>query len=403
VLSSIRDLLQQLLKQVKPPKPFSWQMLVLLSLFSFLISRFIENVLIQAILTTIGWGFLILAIGWATAALSISLLGFKFFPGSWLTGAMVLSLLRDWGLVDLGSLLLFWPIVTAFIASIPRFLAPGPNLRIPKPSDRQYIVITVLSHIVMSCWVGFGFLIQGWISDYPATLVDTFDRSAFVVRIALDVPTNNPARLPSETMLNRAQQTLEASLKGKSWDETIQWLRNDNRELAILREQVLEAIDEDNANLWDFGTIPPKTIQGIDDGYSITFRSFWRGPSSHPDGYYMDKTCNLLNRDEYQQLQQERQLLENAEADEETQNEAIEESDTLESIRDTVLEQLQRLPDRLLPEEEDADAPDVTILCEDTTDVKYPEDAKDESGNPTTADRLNPVHSMNTAEAKFSF
>ena len=406
MLSSIRDLLQQLWKQVKPPKPFSWQMLVLLSIFSFLISTFINNGLIQEILDTLGWGFLILAIGWATATLSISLLGFKFLPGSWITGAMVLIWLRDWGWVDLRSQLVLWPIVTAVVASIPRFLAPGPNVRIPKPSDRQYIVIVVLSHIVMSCWVGFGFLIQGWVEQYPATLVDSFDRSAFVMPVSLDVTTNNRERSPAETMLNQAQLELEETLERKTWDETMQWLRNDNNEFARPRQNVLETIVEANSDdpdadlqdsqdrnrfeqrFWDFGTTVPQGIQGIDDGYTITFRACWLGPSSHPEGYYLDKTCNLLNRSDYQQLQQEVFEIPVEDPPDAAQDEDIEEPDTLESIRDSFLEQIQQLPDRLLPEEDPADAPGVVVLCEDPSDVKYPQDADDRT--PVTAQRTAP-------------
>ncbi len=386
ILSVLRELLQDVLKRIKPPKPFSWQMLVLLSLFSFIIALSIDNGLVREVLVTFGWGFLILAIGWATANLNLSILGFRFSPGSWLTGAMSLSLLRDWGLVELRSQLLLWPIVAAIIASIPRFLAPGPNLRIPKPSDRQYIVIVVLSHIVISCWVGFGLLIQGWIDQYPATLVDRFDRSAFVVRMSLDrIITDRLGQQPAETMLNQAQQTLEETLRNQTWDETVQWLRNDNGELAILREAVLKASEAETGELWDFGTTRPRTIQGLDDGYSITFRAFWLGPSSHPEGYYMDKTCSLLNREDYQRLQQVPLSDETDDASPDNPNEL----DTLEAIRDTVLDQLRRLPDRLLPQGDDSDAPQVTILCQEATDVKYPQDAEEDAEESSSAAYMN--------------
>lgn len=306
MFAPVQAFFQEFWNQVKPPRPFSWQTLVLLSFFSWGVSWLISNSFLQNLLATIGWFFLTLGIGWGTAKLRFSLLGWKWSPGPWITGAAIVGLLFAWNILGLQVAIAAWPIATAGVMSIPRFLAPGPNIRIPKPGDRQVIVITVLMHSILSCWIGFYFTLQRWVQTYPSILVDNMERSAFVIPVAIGTTPEDVGERMAVTLLTRAGEVFYEEIGEASWPNTVRWLMNDRNEFANLRSEVLDTMPSSHPEqaFWDFGTTRPVNLSGTQEGYLLTFRAFWLGPSSHTDGYHVDRPCWVVEGREFRRIRQ---------------------------------------------------------------------------------------------------
>lgn len=351
-LSWAKELFQQIRKRVHPPDPFSWQTLILLSLFSWLISLLIDTPIMRDGLATIGWIFLSLGIGWATVNIKFSILGFKIYPGTWLTAGMVLGLIYAWDLISLEVALVLWPMITAAIATIPLYLAPGPKLRVPKVGDRQTIVIVGLSHALVSCWIGFFLVVQTWLQFYPSTVADSVENSAFVVKLSFDIVGDTSRPATGVRLLEAAENDLRQQLESGSWNEAVRWLMNNNDEFKQLRDRVLQQVQQASAAedalprskeqaLWDFGTTRPRQLPSTSNGYAITFYAYWYGPSSSPDGFRLSQTCEVIERGEAERLDPDR------------------------------TSPFRELPDLL---DEDPENPsDVVIRCEPIGSMEYPD------------------------------
>ncbi|TVQ21661.1 MAG: hypothetical protein EA367_05555 [Leptolyngbya sp. DLM2.Bin15] len=292
-------------------------MLILLSLFSWLISLLITTPLVRDGLATIGWIFLSLGIGWATVNIKFSILGFKVYPGPWLTAGMVLGLIYAWNLISLEATMVLWPMTTAAIATVPLYLAPGPKLRIPKVGDRQTIVVVGLSHALISCWIGFFLVVQTWLQAYPSTLADSFESSAFVVKLSFDVVGDTRRPATGVRLLEAAENELRQQLEPGSWNDAVRWLMNNNNEFKQLQDQVLQQVRQASAaedtlsrsreqELWNFGTTLPRPLPSTANGYAITFRAYWYGPSSNLGGFRLSQTCELIERGEAERLDPDR-------------------------------------------------------------------------------------------------
>ncbi len=308
-------LLMQIWQQIKPPKAFSWQTLVLLSLFSWVMAWTIHTYALAFLVTTTGWVFLVLGVGWATAEQKpLDILEFKFKIGPWITATLICTrlLVMD---VGVSSTLVVFPIIAALVAAMPKFIKRGPSFKLPEPGDRQVLMNTMLIHGMLSCWISFHFIVQSWVRQYPSLLADNFSDSSFVMTVGfLD---GDPAeRSQGSTLLLIAEEALQAELADRSWSEVEEWLwlidedqdgeTNPEPEaepdvIAAFKDNVLtqfaaeddsESQYESNYNLWQLVLPDPRLP---DDrtrrGYDLELRAVWRGPSSEPDGYYFRKTC----------------------------------------------------------------------------------------------------------------
>lgn len=251
--------------------------------------------LVRNILTSFAWIFLIGGIGWALAGTTVDILGWKFYPGSWVTGALICLFLFVSGNDEIPRIaFVSWPLISAAVAAIPKFLQDEFRLKIPAPPTRQELVTLTLFSAILSCWFQFHFLIQDWLEDYPSLLAEDFDQSAFVVNLEGDRP------IRGETLLEQAETLLRDQLENSTWSEAEQWLY-DRRELASpiepatlnvadLEQQIRSQIAELPENpFWNLDIqIPP----GAPD-YTLNMRAIWTGPSSEPRGYYVQKTCRI--------------------------------------------------------------------------------------------------------------
>ncbi|HEY9808241.1 MAG TPA: DUF5357 family protein [Halomicronema sp.] len=318
-MKGILEFIKQFFKRITPPRPFSWQTLFIISLFSWLMA-FISFALnqgnfnnsstfVREVLTLCGWIFLILSLDWWTVENSTSFA--NFLLGAWITGAIVCIftfgfLFERLSTLNIALPYVSWPIFSAVIAVLHRFYPASINYKsILNPPK---IIILILLHLTISCWLNFHFMIQDWLTEYPSLRVDNFERSGFVNVVEINPLSNNISR--GEQMLNYLSNFLiknandqplakgeqifaklekdlkvnitqtEKPINGKPWREV---------KKTILKNQkdMLPNLEEDA-----FWYLHVERISGQLE-YTINLQALWRGPSSKARGYEIKKTCIL--------------------------------------------------------------------------------------------------------------
>lgn len=285
----MKEILGQIWKQLKPPRAFSWQTLVLVSVFSWCVSAIVETETVRDVLARLGWIFLTLGVGWGMWGTRVDLLGLILYPGPWITGALAcVSLFAGWN-VDLTQVaLVSWPLISFAVAAIPK-LFPKLTFSLPDPPTRQQLIIQFLLSCLLSSWFQFYFVIQDWLRAYPSLLSDSLGRSAFVVQL-----NEREAKVPrGVTLLNYAEPLLQQDLQALSWAEVERWLVDRDARIVELQQRVLQQtprVEEDA--LWKFwGDVPA----GLPE-YTLKLRAVWLGPSSNLKGYFLEKSC-LITQD----------------------------------------------------------------------------------------------------------
>jgi len=292
-MQAVFEVINAIWNQLKPPQAFSWQTLILLSLFSWALSFLVLTLFLQEWLAWMGWLFLSGGVGWSSWGTKLNLLGWVFRPGPWITGALVCSLFFWWqGETSILPLVLtLWPLISAAIAIIPRCL-PNLNPTLPDPATRQELIILLLTALLMSCWFRFHFLTQDWLINYPSLLSDDLSRSGLGIRIDQGAP---PQRR-GDLFLNRLEFRVKETLEGRRWSEVERWLLDRDTQLVGLRSQIQatrggnESATEDA--LWHLqAEVPPE--QPSPTTYQLNLQAFWLGPSSRSKGYVLQKKCQV--------------------------------------------------------------------------------------------------------------
>lgn len=318
-MKGILEFIKQFFKRITPPRPFSWQTLFIISLFSWLMAfiSFVTNqgnlnnssTFVRELLTLGGWIFLILSLDWWTVDNSTSFA--NFLLGAWVTGAIVCIftygfLFERLSLLNVALPYVSWPIFSAIIAVLHRFYPA--SVKYKSILNTPKIIILILLHLIISCWLNFHFMIQDWLTEYPSLRVDNFERSGFVNVVELNPLSNNIPR--GEQMLNylsnflitkangeplaKGEQIfakLEKDLKAKIPQTEDQISGKPWREVkkTILKNQkdMLPTLEEDA-----FWYLQVERIPGQLE-YTINLQALWRGPSSKIRGYEIKKTCIL--------------------------------------------------------------------------------------------------------------
>lgn len=275
-------------RRLKPPKAFSWQTLVFLSLFSWLMSLLAVTAYVKDTLSAMGWLFLTLGVGWALSDWKFSLLGVTFYPGPWITGALLcMFLVEGWSDLPNSTAYILWPTLSAIIASLPKFIKSGPALTFPNAAGRQQIVLLLLANMIISCWFGFHFLVRDWLRQFPSVAASDFRESAFVVKLTSPF---NPQEVSSRgvPILETAAANMTQQLENRPWSATERWLLNIDREVAAIEAEVKRGLAPVAENaLWSLrGQVPPSR-----QGYTVVLQAIWNGPSEQTVGYYLQKTC----------------------------------------------------------------------------------------------------------------
>lgn len=275
--------------QVKALRPFSWQTALLLSLFSWLVYLLLSEPISRKFVALFGWFFLILGTDWALLGKEVNLLGLKIRYGAWLTGALICAMLLSYRFIiwTLPGALIVWPLVSAAVAAIPKFIKAGPDFKTPSPADRQDIVLQVLLSALLSCWLQLHFSIQDILESYPSLAADNVNQSAFLFRL-------NPAAVPltrGVIMLDTAEALVRKSLSGRSWIDVQRWLNNpiafDPQFYTQIFTQVYGSPNAAETQLWQLGT---ELSLGNPDSI-FRMQAKWIGPSSQENGYTLEKPC----------------------------------------------------------------------------------------------------------------
>ncbi|MBW4490291.1 MAG: DUF5357 domain-containing protein [Trichocoleus desertorum ATA4-8-CV12] len=283
-MDKVKEILDTLQKLLLPPKAFSWQTLILLSIFSCLMAALAGD-LIRSLLATCGWIFLIFGVGWFTTENPIMVGGLSLGP--WITGILVsIFLFGEW--LDERPSLLFvsWPLISAAIASLGEFIQSGPRFKYPTQAGRQRLVILFLTNLIISCWFQLYFVIQGWLEIYPSLLANDFNQSNFVVRLGVQT-TQAPTGV---IILNQAEATLKAELEPRSWPEVERWLLTLKQQPTEFENAVMQQLppSEENA-LWQLQA----QILPDQPDYTLQMLALWQGPSSDLASHYLTKTCRV--------------------------------------------------------------------------------------------------------------
>ena len=278
-----KNAFNEIWKQLKPPRDRSWQTLILLSIFSWLMSLLTGTPLLREALARIGWVFLTIGVGWALYGTRVSILGFSIAPGPWITGALAATFLfQGWTADPVRVALVSWPLISVAIDALPKFL-PGFMPILPQPQVRQDLIITALVGALLSCWFQFHYVLNDWLRDYPSLLADDFSRSAFVVRFDRE-PT-----LPRGVLLaERTAQLATQQIQQLSWSEVERWLVEADQRVKALKPRVLLSVPPSKEDsLWDFRGVV------TEPNYTLRIRTVWQGASSTPSGYYVEKACRI--------------------------------------------------------------------------------------------------------------
>lgn len=285
------DLLNQIKALLFPSQFFSWQMVIYLALFSWVMS-WLAVVLgatqfTVVLLTTFSWLFLALGVGWAVDALGLKLFGLPLAP--WVAGAVVcLFLFGTWQRNAFALALVVWPLLSFLIIAVPNFVGWNFNFKVPPPAVRQSLILVFFASLLLSCWFQFYFRLQAWIQDYPSVVADNLSGSEFVFRIpGYTVPLS-----PGVTYLTAAEDVLKSEISGKPWPWVERWLLNLQDQQQAVEQLVGQRLAGTTLeqSLWTFDIYP----QTSGNGYALKLWAIWNGPSANATGYYLEKSCLLL-------------------------------------------------------------------------------------------------------------
>ncbi len=284
VLKILENFFQPVIKLVSPPKAFSWQTLIYLSVFSLFMSYLSDGVP-QELISTLGWIFLIAGTSWSTIDHPRRIFGMPL--GALITGALVsIFAFGQDNRADISSnSLILWPTLSALITAVPEFIDAGKS-QIPRPEVRQRLIVLIGGSLVISCWLQFFFVVQGWTRDYPSLLTDNFDNSAFVRKIDLEtkVPGNGAV------ILNELEPVVNQEVAGKSWSQVERWLSSSQKQIQELGNQVIaEKVTDQEKKWWQ---VESKVVNA-NSGYNLKLHSVWNGPTANGKRYFFTRTCQI--------------------------------------------------------------------------------------------------------------
>ena len=273
-----------------PPKAYSWQTFLYLSVFSWFASSLAVGY-VRDIISFFGWLFLIAGTSWYTTDDPLRIPG-TFMPvGALVTGFLVSVFAFGQGEdVITPRTIVLWPTISALITTIPEFFeGSGTDVQtqIPKPEIRQRLIVMVASCMILSCWIQLYFVMDNWLREYPSLQADNFKQSTFVIK------TESPEKIPANgvVILNKLQPLVEEQVAGRPWSQVERWLINADQQVGNLGRRVIERnlAKYEEKELW---VVRPRVVN-TKSGYTLDLLSIWTGPSSNPRGFYVKKSCRV--------------------------------------------------------------------------------------------------------------
>ncbi|NJN08956.1 MAG: DUF5357 domain-containing protein [Richelia sp. RM2_1_2] len=312
-LTVLFDIFKDLVERIKyifiPPKAFSWQTLIYLSAFSWLMSSLADSP-IEDIIAFFGWIFLIAGTSWYTTDKPLYIPGTIMPVGAVITGGIVsiFAFQRDDAIV--ARTIIFWPTISAFITAIPEFFeGSGTDVKtqLPKLEDRESLIVLIGCSILLSCWLNVYVVTDRWISEYPSAkypVPEKVDDKKITQRSDLLTFLEPGDKTPKNgvLILEKLQQAVETTLRGKPWtdvervnNENKGWLNNANQEVKKLGEDVIRIhlAEFEEKDLWSTQATVESPDPKNPSSYILNLFSVWNGPSAVPNGYYLQKSCQI--------------------------------------------------------------------------------------------------------------
>jgi len=311
-LAFLFDFLKETIERIQnfliPPKAFSWQTLIYLSLFSWLMSSFAYGG-VQDIIAFFGWVFLVAGTSWYTTDKPLYVPGTIMPVGAVITGGIVSIFAFQQDEEIISRTIIFWPTLSALITAVPEFFeGSGTDVKtqLPKLEDRESVIVLIGCCMLLSCWLHLYGMTDTWLREYPSAKYPIYPKEVVKPNDLVTIlePTDQSPK-NGLLMLNKFQSGLETKLNGKSWSDAESWLRPRNIKGNVdkLGQQVKNSIERQNIengltgfeekDLWklqiDVDNIDPKDI----NSYKLDLFTIWKGPSSAQDGYYLTKSCQI--------------------------------------------------------------------------------------------------------------
>jgi hypothetical protein len=287
----MKAVLEDIRKTLQPQRWDSWQTLMLMAIFSAVLGSFATD-LSQNIISSCGWIWLVLSVWWLVYEYKKQItIGF-WFPGPWIVAAMiVLFMSSNFPSIPKSALLILWAPLSAAIAILPDFIQSNsvskePEWAKPMLNKRQGILLLVLSHLLIACWVQFYFLLQNWLTAYPSLRAENLDRGNFIVNIQPEA--SNRGR----DILKLSEAALRDELKDKSWPEVERWLLETNRSMAKLQDEVQIRLGQQSVrfpedNWW---RLNGKVTGGE---YDLELQAYLQRPNTQRPGRNVTMLCRI--------------------------------------------------------------------------------------------------------------
>jgi len=312
----VKKIIDQFQERFKDVQQFSGTTALLLGIFSWLVYLLIREPAAKELVALTGWFFLIVGTDWVLFKKTVTLqpLGLKITYGPWVTGAL-LSLAfysNRFFIQDVPTALVIWPLLSGIIAAIPYLLKTGPQIKKFDdfiPFERQYLVLLALISILLSCWIQFHFLLDNLLQQYPSLLADRqVGKSAFIVRVSPPPVSKGVSILDTAEAMIR-EELRRGELMGRSWADGQRLLLNVQTETSPIRPSNMAPVIAkkvfgnspgiEEAPLWLYNAqFFPSNIDNAPGSQSpwygtLLLQAIWRGPSSQPSGYTLDKSCRV--------------------------------------------------------------------------------------------------------------
>ncbi len=277
----------RLAQSLKPPRPFSWETVILLSLFSWLMVLLTSEWGLKAaashqIITAFAILFSLIGVTWAQIQHPWKLWELEIWPGiaSLILCILIFGYWEDNWLYLTG---ITWPILWGALVSLSDFFKSR-KLGLSLPEISQKIIILMLVSFLVSTWVQFGFLIDYWTEQYPTLIAEDVSQSTFVVRVNRAAPPDTRGAAIAEMMAKFIQSQVE----GKRWQEVKAWITKLTQ--GKLESSVKVRLPQYGENQW---WELQAAIAQTETGYKLELFVLWTGPQTKSTLDYFRKVCEI--------------------------------------------------------------------------------------------------------------
>ncbi|NJL89493.1 MAG: DUF5357 domain-containing protein [Coleofasciculaceae cyanobacterium SM2_1_6] len=267
-------------KSLKPPIVFSYQTLILLSIYSLALGILTTGFTNRAIIAC-GWMFFLLGTAWALNEKPIRI--GSFLLNFWIIAVLICVFIFGYILEDLfqPELWVTLPLIVILITTINEFTNSKLQFQLPSVAIRQKIITQWAVHLLISCWMQFFIVVNDIIEGYPVLVREDFGNSVFVNKLPfLPAPKSR-----GEVALEFVTTVIKERFNNQSWQTVESLLEPTNRKQWIgeIWQEFLPANSDNSSiinsntkenNLWEFTTsaIPEN------NGYLLALIAEWQGP-----------------------------------------------------------------------------------------------------------------------------